>query len=582
MTITSNKSCASCGEAGHQRSSSKKCKNYQPRQGAQKPQNNDEEEFYLQKEVTVYKQGLATFTSHEFQNGETLQDRIHQQVDKVTKNSYYVTRLLNFHLQRCIEEDLEFPEITDRTWLRQLFTRKFKDKDLQHSYDHIEHLLPPLPPGINPQITTLFCRDYSINLQVHLDVVYQKMNKRAIWKHLEDIGTPKKEIRGGVDAILETPEEYKQQYPSIIEGITDQNLQSKIKRMYNWNVEFAQSGTKLFNLAPQYSSNAKYITIDTDVLFALIKSDAPEKNKTQFGKNREDQWRKYTNVKDKYFKDNKRFNCEIKTDGVGCSVELFTWKSLPKKKLTENQKLERRNQKEALQNEIVDKLNNDVNKVRIVGCDPGRKDILSAVDSNDHKFVLSNKKYYRDCKFKERQRWKIKQLAKLGIHSFLLSCPTSKTATSAETVKYLEYLVNNQEKMELLFELESESRTRHKRWRSYIHKQKTLDSFCNQLIDGQKENTIFSYGDASFCHNSKGYDSSLKGNWIKHRLQKVHKCNLIMMREFNTSQVCSACHHDKKLVAVGSSRDPRCSDFPHSSRPQQPHFVRRCKKVYCA
>jgi len=399
------------------------------------------------------------------------------------------------------------------------------------------------------------------------------MNRRWIWKYFEIKGVPKKHINTLVDSIFESPDEYEQMFPMFVSAISEQQVHYKLKRMYEWNKSFTHFGIKLYNLAPQYSANAKYITIDTDVLYGLVKSEAMEKNKTEFGKNREDQWRKYTNVKDKYFKDQKRFNCEIKTDGVGCSMELFKWERLPKKKPTDQQKIERREEASSQQKEMLSRVNNE--NLRIVGCDPGRKDILSASDSNGKRFVLSNKKYYRDCKFKERQRWKIKQLEILGIHSFLLNSPTSKTANSEGTLTYLKYLAEHQPHMNTLFDLELESRTKHKRWRSYIHKHKALDAYCLQMIDGQKTNTLFSYGDASICHNSKGYDSSLKGNWIKHRLESIHGCNLMMMKEFNTSQVCSHCHFDKKIVAVGSRRDPRRFDFPHS-RPAEPHFVRRC------
>jgi len=145
------KTCASCGEKGHSRASSQRCRNYQPRQGAQKPANENENEIYLEKKINIYKQGLATFTTYEFKNGEKLQDRIHQQVNKITTNSYYVTRLLNFHLQRCIERDITIPDITNRTWLRQLFTHKIRDENLQQDYRLIQDLLPPLQEGIVSQ-----------------------------------------------------------------------------------------------------------------------------------------------------------------------------------------------------------------------------------------------------------------------------------------------------------------------------------------------------------------------------------------------------------------------------------------------
>ncbi len=574
------KKCSTCGGNDHQRSSSKKCIAYQPRQGAEIPEETEEQitnNEGLKKEVVVYKQGLNTFTNHRFNNGETLIERIQSQVAAVTKNSYYASRILNYHLQKCVENGTELPDITNRTWLRQLFTRVIKDNDLQESIDEIDHLLPELQTGIIPQITTLCCKDYAVNAQVHLDIVYHKINRKWMKAYFDSKGLKKKEVTALVGSIMDDPQSFENSFPNLVTPylVGQITVGSRIKRMYDLNKLFGHFKTKLYNLAPQYTTNAKYITIDTDVLYSLVKSDLKVKKIKEFGAIREDQWRKYTNVKEKYFKDNKRFNCRIKTDGVACSIELFTWISIPKSALSEEKKAQNKQVKAQVERELLDRLAH-TDKLRIVGCDPGRKDLLSAVDTNNKKFVLSNKKYYKDCKFKERQQWKLEQLRKLRILPFMLQTPTNKTADSERTIEYLQYLADHETELELLFKLELESRTKHKRWRSYIHKQKTLDKFCNELIDGQKANTLFAYGDASFNHNSKGYAPSLKGNWIRHQLQKVHGCNLVMIREYNTSQVCSACHHNEKLVSVGSLRDTKRFDFPLSAPPVKPHFVRRC------
>ena len=109
-----------------------------------------------------------------------------------------------------------------------------------------------------------------------------------------------------------------------------------------------------------------------------------------------------------------------------------------------------------------------------------------------------------------------------------------------------------------------------------MHKYKTLDAYCKKLYTAEnKANTVVAYGDASFCHTSKGHPSSLKGNWIKHRLEKVHGIHVLMTKEYNSSQVCSACHHDRKLVGLGSKRDPTYFLYNYAGISSK-HFVRRC------
>ena len=108
-----------------------------------------------------------------------------------------------------------------------------------------------------------------------------------------------------------------------------------------------------------------------------------------------------------------------------------------------------------------------------------------------------------------------------------------------------------------------------------MHRQKTLDYFCNEI--NKEPNTVIAYGDASFCHASKGYPATLKGNWIRHRLEKVHSAHVLQVNEFNTSQICFNCHDENeipaKLVGLSSKRDPYRANV---KRPIQNHFIRRC------
>ena len=124
-----------------------------------------------------------------------------------------------------------------------------------------------------------------------------------------------------------------------------------------------------------------------------------------------------------------------------------------------------------------------------------------------------------------------------------------------------------------MFELQCTRTIRQHRWKSYIHSQKTLDSICKRLINNNP-NTVVAYGDSSFNHNSKGYAPTLKSNRIKHRLEKVHGARVLMVRKFNTSQVCSSCHFPAKLVPLRSNCIPLAAQVPVA--PIKPHFVRRC------
>ena len=108
------------------------------------------------------------------------------------------------------------------------------------------------------------------------------------------------------------------------------------------------------------------------------------------------------------------------------------------------------------------------------------------------------------------------------------------------------------------------------RWRCYIHKQKAVDEICKELIGGRdKDKLVVAFGDASFNHASKGHAPSPRRRLIRNRLAKAHGVEVLDVREFNTSRVCSSCH----------SRHPLQN--PTGLKVSKPHFVRRCNNITC-
>ena len=210
-----------------------------------------------------------------------------------------------------------------------------------------------------------------------------------------------------------------------------------------------------------------------------------------------------------------------------------------------------------------------------VGLDPGRKDIAATCDLSRNKKKMSGKAYFKHCKMNERSKWTDAKLEEFEMTQFLRDMPSNKTHHSEATKEYLNYLHSQSDNVNLLFDIKCARNTRHQRWRTYMHRQKTLDTFCNDI--NKEPNTVIAYGDASFCHASKGYPATLKGNWIRHRLEKVHKAHVLQISEYNTSQICNHCHEHSdnpvKLVGLCSKRDPYRANV---KRPIQKHFVRRC------
>ena len=572
------KTCPSCSQDDHQRSSSAKCAKRVVRQGSGKPSQTASATLKWTRFDSVFKKGLrSSLKAVQFANGETLEDRIQVQVQRLTRNAFYASKFLQYHLQRCIEYRLGVPDFNDRTWLRQLLTFRFTDPTLHESCLLLgDHLPCPLP--VNSQIVTIFCRDWAVIIDNFTDLVFPKASRHLLHHRLRQRGIAKQKHRNAIIAAIleaETDEDrayYTQQYgPDLYEPLNLAKMHHLIHRL-------VAHGGKLFHLTPQFTTAAKYVTIDTNVLHTLV--DCKGVSVSAFGLNREDRWREYFKIRSAFFADGcrRRFNCEIRTDGVGCSFNLVEWRATPKYiEMTADEKQKRREEKHAIKLASLP----PADETRWIGADPGRKDLMTAVDEQQgtHRssYNLSGKTYYHQSKFTERKEWKDRQLKMDGeLGQFVLALPTSKTVCAAATESYLQHLHNHTAIMDRRFNLEWRRSTRHKRWRSYIHKYKTLDAYCKTLYSHEnKARTVVAYGDASFCHTSKGHPSSLKGNWIKHRLEKVHGIHVLMTKEYNSSQVCSACQHDRKLTGLGSRRDPthHLYNYAHVSRK---HFVRRC------
>jgi hypothetical protein len=102
--------------------------------------------------------------------------------------------------------------------------------------------------------------------------------------------------------------------------------------------------------------------------------------------------------------------------------------------------------------------------------------------------------------------------------------------------------------------------TKHKRWRVYIQKQKTLTHVCCELIGRRNpKNVVFAYGMGRFDASSRGYKSApVYQRCATNLLTQGLHAKAININEYNTLQVCAICFAGRKLCAVGSN----CDTFP--------------------
>lgn len=301
------------------------------------------------------------------------------------------------------ESDNSIPDIIDLSWLRQLFTHKYRDEYLEQSAEQLNILHKE---KINGQVISYLVKELCQNIEMFLENIYAKMTKRWIFQVLKLRGFNDKAIKEIAYEIFDKKEDFSGFYEAY--EFYSKTIDSKIKRMFYLNKLFVSWGIEQFALCPQYSTRAKYITIDTDILHAFVGSK--EKVKI-FGQHCDEMWRQYVRIKNKWFVGNKKFDMMIKTDGIGVSVILYKWVQT---------------------GQIVNYNNNFVidDNTKIIGIDPGRKDVITCCDENRNVINLSNGEYYESCKFKERVRKINKKILNNGIEDFMKTIPSIKTDCS--------------------------------------------------------------------------------------------------------------------------------------------------------
>lgn len=532
------KKCPSCDGEDHSRSSSHLCRNQNIREGK-------ELEKMEKKNYYAIKSGITRFIKD-----QKLYDEIQNQVVNATKMAFWASRFLNYYIQKCLEGSIEIPKL-DNNFIRSFFTRK---KLHEFSIKMLENFDFPKPDKVNTNIITYLVKEYKVNLDLHIDQNFILVHKKYMNKmnQIKKIKLNKKKLKKDELFILEIPD------PKTLE----QNQKFKIIWEYNERLSKFEGDlkAKICSMVPLYTTRSKYITIDTDILFHITKSNG---TKFEFGNNQIEKWKEFTNIKQKYIstKENKNhcFNFMIKTDGLGMSMIMFR-----------KQKMNEKGSKIAK----IDPYYGVEPDPVFIGIDVGKKDICTAmIDGSDKPLNYSSRQLYHEAKYFYRTREMNKRI-KTFPHFNNEQMPTSKCHGSDIFLIYLKHLDTYKEELEGIFDLYQSKVVKRLRIKCDIEKSKSMDRYCNKLFEGQdKSKIVIGYGDASCTRNMNGHLSSLKGNWIYHKLKYVHKVKVIYIKEYNTSQVCSHCHNKEKLVKVGSSLDP----YDDCTREvAKPHFIRRC------
>ncbi|KAI9206708.1 uncharacterized protein BJ171DRAFT_496638, partial [Polychytrium aggregatum] len=97
--------CATCGEEGHARSNTPKCRFYKPLWSSTLPGCGPNEQ--VKAEYSIIKCTLDAIIKN-----DTLHDKIEETVRAMTHVQYEASRLLELHLRRCLDEGIILPTVS--------------------------------------------------------------------------------------------------------------------------------------------------------------------------------------------------------------------------------------------------------------------------------------------------------------------------------------------------------------------------------------------------------------------------------------------------------------------------------------
>jgi len=277
-----------------------------------------------------------------------------------------------------------------------------------------------------------------------------------------------------------------------------------------------------------------------------------------------------------------KFARSISTDGVACSILFIREdKYKPDKKCIVHQIKKPRCYTEFEYLEYIDSdQKKKLSKMRIIGIDPGKKELLHATNGKTKKRTKDNGKTFRktdEFKYTQKQRdhetrsiiyqerkMEFKQNTLINLENGIqlsieqLEAKLSKyNSTSCDLFTAFNYVILKNIINGMIMEHYKDELYRKLKWYSFINRQKSEDKlikeFKTKFGDPKKEDTCLVWGD--FCENGnymKGLKSS-KGIGMKRIFKRAGYYNYIV-NEANTSKYLY--NDGRELIQCRGTRTP--------------------------
>lgn len=379
------------------------------------------------------------------------------------------------------------------------------------------------------RVFTHFAMDYHTVLPTHLKVQQEALTKRLLENWFERRGMARRFKKVWQEIVATTAETVEDLAPEWLPWWQQLQAAPTLASNYALMARCIPFALPLGTLVPVYSTEAKYIHIDTDVLADLI-GNTPAKLR-QNGVHAA--WSRFLHLDPNT---RTKFDYHFLTDGVGASLLCKREIYLPRKGTLVA---------------VPPTVHN--NQPIVIGIDPGSNSIATCIrrdlrTGQEENMALGTRQYYEEAGMTFRTQKAKRLIRDADLSTWLGQWPSFKSTSAQDTTSRLASILESPN-FKALLDLKCTRKYKRLRFNVDIKKKATLDGFCLKLIgDAAPQDLFVCFGDASYNPHLRGVQSSPRRQWLARRLKVNHGVTVVDVWEFNTSQICSKCEAPQKLA----------------------------------
>ena len=215
---------------------------------------------------------------------------------------------------------------------------------------------------------------------------------------------------------------------------------------------------------------------------------------------------------------------------------------------------------------------------RLVGIDPGRRDMIALVSNEGDSFTVSTKSERHMTGAARYARRTVSLLRKTCVEDSTLYEHLQQLPPRRDLNEWSSYLQHVLPILDTIIATYEAKSLRRLRFQSFMKRDKTIDTICKR-ITASKENVLVAFGDANSCHTGFGYAPAPLGR-LRKRLSLLHGAKVTLVDEYNTSQYCCRCHHALLKPKVTHSRAKIEGSKSLTEKLERKHFKRISDERY--